>query len=276
MTQLQPNHNVMPLSACLAHYAERFSGRKSAKQRMRIAEFTENSHTGSVVYWLNGSYLPKGLSFWRVTVFFHLIGYRVEEFERLREEYQKAVVLLGAGVMEAAELAREFGYHGDQRISQMYTVLRNNTLLSDDKMLVIKQFVEEQTSIITEIYESTALQYSDVILEKTLPVKSPEPELEPTPVVHEVAPPEKVTVVETTADASDELAEMAARTLAGLIQTAVPLAKLLDSDRVTENVRDRLRQLSGPGASGVFELSNLLNRLCGPRARQSLRNGDKK
>lgn len=60
-------------------------------------------------------------------------------------------------------------------------------------------------------------------------------------------------------------------TLAHLIQASIPLAKRLLSDDFSPDDRRQLRELTAQASTnGVFELSNLLNRLCGERARKEI------
>lgn len=55
------------------------------------------------------------------------------------------------------------------------------------------------------------------------------------------------------------------------IKAAIPLARLMVGDEFSPEERERLRKLTVTTARwhGVFELSNLLNRLCGEEARQT-------
>ncbi len=56
--------------------------------------------------------------------------------------------------------------------------------------------------------------------------------------------------------------------LAALIKEATPLAAALESDAYTPELRKKLRELTAKGSShDVFELSNLLTRLCGEKTR---------
>jgi alkylhydroperoxidase family enzyme len=55
------------------------------------------------------------------------------------------------------------------------------------------------------------------------------------------------------------------RPLASLLQAALPLARVLESDDCSDQDRQRLRELVG--AEDFFELTNLLHRLGGRHAR---------
>lgn len=250
-----------PLAACLKDFARRFEGRNYAAQRKRISEFVGCSHDSSVIYWLSGKYQPHGTSFWKTVVFFHLIGYRVEEFEQLRMEYQKAVILMGAGMVSPEELAEVFGYESKQQVSQLLVVLRNNSQLSADKMTAIRTYVDDNASTVVEVKKQVQTDYRDVLLATQL-----------TEVVPRAAPPEPAGQPEATPDVVAGLSpEVTIAVLADLIKAALPLAQWLESDAATEDMRAQLRERSGRAADGVFRLGNLLNRLCGERARQSLR-----
>lgn len=54
--------------------------------------------------------------------------------------------------------------------------------------------------------------------------------------------------------------------LASLLQLALPLARVLESDDYSDEDRQRLRELVG--ADEFFELTNLLHRLSGRHARR--------
>ena len=56
--------------------------------------------------------------------------------------------------------------------------------------------------------------------------------------------------------------------LAHLVQVALPLADLANSDKFSPDDRSRLRELSGK--STIFELKNVLVRLCSEHARREL------
>lgn len=57
--------------------------------------------------------------------------------------------------------------------------------------------------------------------------------------------------------------------LATLLETALPLARLLESDDHSDEERGQLRALVGP--ENFFELTNLLHRLGGRQAREVYR-----
>jgi hypothetical protein len=60
--------------------------------------------------------------------------------------------------------------------------------------------------------------------------------------------------------------------LAQNIKTSIPLARVLLGDDFSAEDRKKLRDLTADGSShGVFELSNLLNGLCGEKARTTTR-----
>ena len=56
------------------------------------------------------------------------------------------------------------------------------------------------------------------------------------------------------------------QTLASLLGAALPLARYLESDECTPEVRSKFRSLLG--AENLFDLSNLLNALCSERSRK--------
>ena len=65
--------------------------------------------------------------------------------------------------------------------------------------------------------------------------------------------------------------EQIVNTLAHLILATLPMAERVLSDDFSSADRSRLRELTQNGRSNaVFELSNVLNRLCGERARKEL------
>lgn len=57
--------------------------------------------------------------------------------------------------------------------------------------------------------------------------------------------------------------------LAQLIRDSIPLSERVNSDEFDQKDRDKLRELTG--SDGIFRLSNLLNSLCGERARDLYR-----
>lgn len=249
---------TLSLSECLRHFAERFTGRQNVEHRRSLARFTGASYDNSVVYWLAGKYLPVGLNKWKTIAFFHLIGYPINEFDSLQPDYQTALVLLGCGLTDPKELGGVFGYSGPQVTSQLFVVLSNNTELSAEKQATIKAFVAEHQDVMAETKASVRKQYQNVLYQPVVPVA---PSVAPLPAPREIAP----------ADITGLDPRSAAASLAYQIKAMLPLAEFLESDAVSDSVRDELRMLSAPDAGGVFKLANILHRLCGPRGRDSLR-----
>lgn len=256
--------NALDLRSCLADYATRFEGRGHYPQRLRLAEFTGASYDNTVVYWLAGKYQPSGEKKWKATVFFHLIGYTVEAFERLRPDYQTVLLLMGYGLADPKELAAVFGYTGEQAVTQFYAVLSRNTELSAQKMDTIHRFAMEHQSAAENIVADVQRDYAEVVL-ATTEEKTFE---SPAPVNAVVSPLPAPTISQPNAGLNPR---QAAHSLAYLIKAAEPLAKFLESDDVGDDVRDLLRKLSGSDAGGVFRLANSLTRLCGARARMNIK-----
>jgi len=64
---------------------------------------------------------------------------------------------------------------------------------------------------------------------------------------------------------NSEASDLVVRPLASLLEAALPLARVLESDECSDDERQCLRELVGP--ESFFELTNLLHRLGGRHAR---------
>lgn len=236
--------------------------------RQLVAEFTGVS-TGTVRRWLKNSHIPIGHSFWSACLFFDLIGYRVTEYSGLPDLYKSAIKVFTYGADSPDSVATYFGHDGINTASLLYRRFRENTALTEaveqqaasilNSEVLVELITEIETSWIDRLESFRVSTEVDQIPVVKDPTVSSEPN------------------VRTRPKAKVKKAEMAqfellAQTFAGLVATMQPLARYLESDQFSATERDIVRETAGQ--KNLFELSNVLSRLCSERARAIGGGGD--
>ena len=258
---------VLSLEECFADFARCFPGRVNHGQRKQLAEFVGVCNEATVSRWLKNALLPTGTNKWKSMVFFHCIGYSVSEFEKLRPLYQNACKLLAFGLVEANELAHEFGYEGTGPKSRMFRTLDTNSEILVESKERLERYLESTSGLLVQAEKDFGVKYQDVMLCRQAPKTKAAPKVSATADPLPVAEPPGASMflrpsLPTTAQkvrGNGSLRKMwvqhAAMQLAGL----QPIIHWLTNEATPEE-RVEFRELLG--SRTVFAISNDMDKLC--------------
>jgi hypothetical protein len=241
-------------SQCLADYLRHFPDRSATEL---MAEFCD-SHYRTALGWLRGEPLPKGLRLVKLRVFLQFVGYNVTDVIYTLNGAEPLSQLVALNLATVDEVRDELAYTKDDAV---FRILHGEaTSLTEGRGEVLLDFVNQHQAAL-----EPALATARASIQKALPVQpwTTQPSgfpVEPDPVVS--TPP--VQLAEPTIPSLS--AKLIITLLASYLSAAKPLADLLDSDEYTEADRTRLRAIVGD--TDFFELTNVMHRLSGPRARR--------
>ncbi len=238
-------------AACLAHYA---SSTFNEDPRMGLALFTGTTVHPTVHRWLRGTAVPIGENAIGVRYYLELLGYEISENPR-DPVLQEIGRMVAYDIATVEDLCKEVGAVTDYGRNLMLAALLGRAPISDDRLAVLESF---------------ALSFRDIIDEKKREIIAQLPhrmsQTKPAEPIAQRPTPSPILV--TTTPSSDKLSVSLVTSLAHLVQAAIPLAEIVNSDKCSPEDRKKLRDLAG--GNGVFRLANLLNRLCGEKARSQL------
>ena len=246
---------ILTLNECLAAFDQRFPIKKGNTERELLAQFTKSDSKRTLQRWFDGSNLPVGGKKWSAVVFFQLLGYKVAEFEKNRPVYQRAIEMFTLDLATSEEVATAFQLTGVDPKNRMYRVFDGNYDIRPERLRSIIKFTNSQMEDIGIAKDLFLEVYGELMVSKpSLTTALPAPEkLTGVKIVTNV-PSKKQVVPDVMID-----------TLANLIRAMLPLAALVASDTFTASDRALLRERAH--GDGVFRLSNILDQLCGERAR---------
>lgn len=200
--------------------------------------------------WFSKQILPSGVNLLKLQYFLELVGYSVIERDALPKLQRELANQLALLVMSTKDAAEYMGVTDDTilrwctgRVAQLD---QRESFLADLLGLRAKEHEERKQLWLETIHELhlASVQASMPMIQTTSVPKH-----------------------ETNGSVHGQMIE----TLAHLILAAKPLAEQILSDAYTPEEREQLRQKTQVVRSnGVFDLSNLLNRLCSERARKEL------
>lgn len=238
-------------AACLAHYA---SSTFSEDPRMGLARFTGTTVHPTVHRWMRGTSVPIGENAIGARYYLELLGYEITENPR-DPVLQEIGRMVAYDIATVEDLCKEVGTVTDYGRDNMLGVLLGRISVSDERRAMLESF---------------ALSFRDIIDEKKreliaqLPHRVPQAKSAEAIVQRPVPSP----ISAITAPPSGKLSMSLVSSLAHLVQATIPLAEIVNSDKCSPEDRKKLRDLAG--GDGVFRLANLLNRLCGEKARSQL------
>lgn len=240
--------------ACFAHLAQS-TERDHLPARKIIADFCKVGDP-TVYRWIKGTMAPVGEALMRLRFYLEFLGYDVDELRGLPDPVRDTARLFAFGIVSLSDIVSLVGYStGSGAASQLLAVFRGVQGVSKEK---IKEFVS-----IARTYGEQLLERQQKTERVRLPGKSAlvrdiqllEISSESLEVLQERMKPKGI---------SDRDAVI--ESLAAMVGAMTPLAKLVSSDKFTPEDRARVRELAGK--SGVFDLANLLYKLCGERSRE--------
>lgn len=200
--------------------------------------------------WFVRHNLPKGLNLLKLRFFLEFFGYKPQELENLPLVIYNFAQVVAFEIIDAENAAILVGFKEDQPTSDLLRILLARGGTTKAKAEKMKLIYEENRLKVQEKRD----EWINAIGCKT-------------------AKPSEITVAQkaTLEAKSLSLNKEMPQVLANLILAAVPLAKALLSDDFSPEHRRQLRDLTKDNSTnGVFELSNLLNRLCSEKARELL------
>lgn len=202
--------------------------------------------------WVNGECLPKGENLFKLEFLLSLVGYSVMK----EMEVSSAVASLSAMVATDIYTIDDIVRATQTTEQTVHRWLSGKLDQSNSRKAIIRDLVlrrQERLSSETSIWKAKLTSLGLIANDdKTVQVAG--------------APSTSPCSVENTHQVMID-------SLAGLINAAIPLAQAILSDDFTAEERRLLREATVKGrTNGVFELSNLLSRLCGERARKEIKN----
>lgn len=256
---------LVTLKQCFQHYNERFPRKDKTPERLFLAQFAETAKEQTIQDWLREKSKPAGEYKWRAVAFFALLGYPIDAYVRVRPVIQRAIELLALDVVTAQTLVKKgFGFSSTNATSEMYVVLGTNRAMLPEREIALERFVAEHTGDLLAAKQLFDEQYGAIRLDV------PEITLQPKPVVG-IQPEQPAAAVRplrpvVSAVVRPKLShDTILNSAANLVQGLLPLLELIASDAFSAAERAQLRERAG--GDGIFKLSNVLEDLCGERAR---------
>lgn len=245
-----------PLRDCFADFNRRFPQiRGEIRSEIQLlSDFTKCEVPGTIRRWLLNERSPVGENKFRSIAFFHLIGYKVSEFENARPLYQKAILLFALDAVAPIDLATKgFQITGQSVTDKLYRSLSENNDILPKKVPFLIEYVESYSADHDAAMELFSEKYG--VLKQV-----PTPQVIAVPVQAKVAAPTAKTSATPTVTN-----KIVIETIAHMLHGLLPLATIAASDGFSPEERAQLREMMG--LDGIFRLSNIFEKLCGERAR---------
>lgn len=203
--------------------------------------------------WLRGERFPSGDILLKLRYVLEFIGYQVSELDSLKPEIKACSRLIAFGLINADEMVNELGF---KLRHTLFSILHNRERTTKDRLRKMSELGIAFNDMLEESKrEKTVPRFLGIAEE----INADVPEITPEPEVEET----KVDVPEVMPEVYDN--DQVVRILSYFIRSMIPLVELSLSDLFTVEERKQIRFKSG--RDGVFRLSNLLNGLCGEKAR---------
>lgn len=223
---------------CLKHYggAIKNSGPDGAAARAPMATFT-GANERTVRDWLLGRVPPVGKFIVKARYFLEQQRYAVSELKQLDPLVHELGRLMAHGAIGFDEAVKALGVPGDRYLLRIL----HGGIVS----MARATWVDAARKLVEERRDRMPVQYSRA-----------------------TAGPAKRLVISSAPGGRLSERELVLQALAGLVQLTIPLAERALSNSFSPEERARLRESTG--GDGIFRLSNLLNRLCGEKARERI------
>lgn len=245
-----------PLKSCLANLAQLLEpGSKiySPTTKKRLCQIVMVP-ISTLRDWFAKNIIPHGLNLFKLHLLLKMSGYSVNEALNLSPQQWGLLKVMATGVCTSDQVAERFAVNKNT----VYNWVFGKHEPSADFKLKIDAFLAENSAELNNRINSWAtglksvgLEFSDSTVVTNIGFSGGE-------------------IVPNSSSISTFRAETI-NSLAHIIQAAIPLAKLVLTDNFSPEERKKLRDMTQSGQShGVFDLSNLLNRLCGEKARKEI------
>lgn len=246
------------LAECLSHFSKTFAARlveNKCQTRNLICDLIGINRPTGLRWFGKMQTIPSGVNRLKLQLILEMFGYVITERTGVSDAQQELADQLALGVIDTNDRAL-LSFVSQDNVLRWADGKTQPTRENLAKLLTILMskrisFQEKRKS-----WEDTLSSLQLVAVTKQTPTR--------VVVTQPTHSPER--------NRSDDERAQAIEVLAHLVLAAKPLAVSILSDDFSPEERTRLRELATVGRSnGVFELSNLLNRLCGEKARDEIR-----
>ena len=239
---------------CFQHLGRAIQGEHLFENRKLIADFA-GVESPAVYRWFRAGKPPLGESLLRLRFYMEFLGYEVAETEALDPVIRDAARLCAFRVISMSETASLVGYPaGVSGMNMLHRVFHGKNGVHSEKLEHFKSLVDLYAEQLPERQRATPKLLKGSV-RVTPPMES-----------QAASRPSVVHPLRTNLRPTPQLRDALIESLAGSVKGMIPLAQAISSDDFTPEERARLRELAG--GNGVFNLANLLYRLCGERARK--------
>lgn len=228
----------------LKEFPDYYEKRKQLAELLGVLDST-------VHRWMTGS-SPAGMSMISLRYYLDFLGYQVEELEKVSQVMQSAGKLLAFRVTTLEEMARYTGH--EKYIDQVITVIRGSRGISTERQALFHEFIKAHQLQLDEVMSKLPrLIMLDAKVKSEVMVSVVADDfVTPAPILQE-----KTGQSEAVDSKSDEHFRC-------LTLMLLDYANRYVRADVSDEERDRLRQIVGQRK--IFELKNVLVRLCGSTA----------
>lgn len=233
------------LKQCLEHFSKKWhfgeSGASDISLRRQIANFI-GVDDGTIYRWCQGVCLPKGEPLLRLQHFLSCLGYGVYELQSLDKEVFKAGQYILINRILPITVANIIGIDMDG----FYRAMFGKRMLSPERMEKLESFCLSCEVDFSGNFSKFEKRFSGLFISNETLVRD----------------------VKAEKGKENKNVDF----IASLILEIMPLLEKIDKDGTKEE-RDRLREITktqGGRSNAIFELSNILNRLCSERARREI------
>lgn len=224
-------------------------------EKRRLLARTLGVEDATIRRWMTGSAVPVGMSMISLRYYLEYLGYEVSELAKLPEVINQVARLLAFRVLSLEELANLTGFQG--YTDQVLAVLRGARGLSEDRKSqfhgTVRAYRQELECALREVPKLAVVKQSSVPSATKVLSDSSSPKL--TAAVLPVVAASFLTV-----KANQRREERFKSVALNLLD----FAQYYANPEVPEEVRDRLRSVVGQ--ENIFDLKNLLSRLCSSKA----------
>jgi hypothetical protein len=222
-------------------------------KRKLIADYC-GVETLSVCKWGRGKHWPKGVTLIKFWCLLELMGKTVPELEQMAAPVNSVAHFIALNIVSVAAVVNASGLSHNHTLAVLTGRRPSNPKFDDTLIKIIHEHELAYSKLLRDVY----LRY-DSLLDKSKIKEEAEAFFkteEQTPQQQPRAEPDP---------ALEDGVKREVRDLANLIRMALPLARDVVSDRFSPADRYALKHLAGEDS--VFELSNVMHKLCSERAR---------
>ncbi len=234
---------------CFADLMERLQSFPDFHEQRRRLASVLGVEDPAVRRWANESISPVGMSLISLRCYLDFLGYTVEEFTALTPMMQQACKLVAFRVISLEEMTRLTEY--DPYTDRVLAILRGVRGVSREREQLFEQVVMAYKN---ELSSAQGKLPRLVVFERIETKEVKKSTVDTAPVV---APVLRVPVTRTARISQAEL-------FRGLLVNLLHSAEYYFQDSVSEKEREDMRDVVGQ--ANIFELKNMLSRLCSSKA----------